>query len=105
MNKNIIPYSIILLLIIPLFGINGVMSLLGNLLILAFVLPIFIVLIGFIGINSFSSKLKKCDKCGTSIIGNQEECLFCGANLNEDQNQFINEASKTTIEIDAEEIK
>ena len=105
MNKNLVTYSIISFLIILFFGFNFLFSLLGNILILLFLTPILLIILAFLGINSFKSKFKVCDNCG-ALINNTDTCLYCGVNLNRDENhkQYSDDASQETIEIEAEEI-
>ena len=106
MNKSLVTYSIISFLIIFFFGFNFLFSLLGNILILLFLTPILLIVIAFLTINSFKSKLKVCTNCGTTIISDDESCLNCGSTFNEiDNNQnYSDDAGSKTIEIEAEEI-
>ena len=106
MNKNIATYSIISFLIIFFFGFNFLFSLLGNLLILLFLTPILLIVIAFLTINSFKSKLKVCTNCGTTMISDNENCLYCGSNFSEIDNNknYTENAGSETIEIEAEEI-
>ena len=107
-NKNLITYSSILLIVISLFGFNNIVSLFGNLLLLLFLIPLLLILIILIGLNSFKSKIKTCYQCGSISFGNDNTCMNCGADLsiaNSNNLEEFNKASKTTIEIKAEEIK
>ena len=106
MNKNLVTYSIISFLIIFFFGFNFLFSFLGNILILLFLIPILLIVIAFLTINSFKSKIKVCTNCGTTILSNSESCLNCGSNLSEiDNNQnYTDDAGSKIIEIEAEEI-
>ena len=106
MNKSLFTYSIISFLIIFFFGFNFLFSLLGNILILLFLTPILLIVIAFLTINSFKSKIKVCTNCGTTILSDSESCLNCGSNLSEiDNNQnYTDDAGSKTIEIEAEEI-
>ena len=104
MNKSLITYSISFLVIF-FFGFNFIFSLLGNFLILLFLTPLLLIGVVLLGINSFKSKFKVCDNCG-ALINNTDTCLYCGVNLNRDENnkQYSDDASQETIEIEAEEI-
>tara|TARA_B100000212_G_scaffold241431_1_gene184004 strand:+ start:13 stop:336 length:324 start_codon:yes stop_codon:yes gene_type:complete len=106
MNKSVVTYSIISFLIIFFFGFNFLISLLGNILILLFLTPILLIVIAFLAINSFKSKFKVCTNCGTTIVGEGENCLYCGSNIREIENNRIysENAGGETIEIEAEEI-
>ena len=106
MNKSLITYIIISFLIIFFFGFNFLFSLLGNILILLFLTPILLIVIAFLSINSFKSKFKVCTNCGTTIIGDGDNCVYCGSNFSDIENNKIysEDASNETIEIDAEEI-
>ena len=106
-NKNIFAYSIILLVLIPIFGINFLISFLGNILLLLFLIPLFIFLLIFIGFNSYKSKFNRCSNCGTISLGLSDTCINCGADLKDinKRNQFDKKPSESTVEIKAEEIK
>ena len=106
-NKNLLTYSIILLIVIPVFGINFLISFLGNILILLFLIPLFIFLLIFIGFNYYKSKFNQCSNCGAISLGLSDTCITCGADLNDinKRNQFDKKPSESTIEVKAEEIK
>ena len=106
MNKTLITYSIVAFLIIFFFGFNFLFSLLGNILIILFLTPILLLVLAFLIINSFKSKIKVCTNCGTTLISDSESCLYCGSNLSKIENKkdYTDDASIETIEIEAEEI-
>ena len=106
-NKNIFTYLLILLTIIPIFGINFFLSFLGNILLLLFLIPLLLVILVFIGFNSYKSKINKCSSCGVISLGLSETCMNCGANLENfsDNKQFNEKPSESTIEVKAEEVK
>ena len=107
-NKNLAKYSLIFLIIIPIFGFNFLMSIIGNILLLLFLIPLLIVLIAFISFNSFKSRFINCKECGTISFGISNTCLNCGAELdgnNIQDNKSTSNPSNKTIEIQAEEIK
>ena len=106
-NKNILTYSLILLIVIPIFGFNFVISFLGNILILLFLIPLLLLLIVFIGLNSYKSNINTCDQCGSISLGLNETCMNCGAELknSKQRSQIENKPGESTIEIKAEEIK
>ena len=106
-NKNLFKYSLIILIIIPIFGINFFISFLGNIILLLFLIPLFLLLLIFIGFNSFKSKITTCSSCGSISLGLSETCINCGANLNNinNKNQIYKKPSESTIEVKAEEIK
>ena len=106
MNKSLITYSILSLLIIFFFGFNFVFSLIGNFLILIFLIPIVFIFIVFLGINSLKSKLKVCTNCGATMIGENQNCLYCESNISEFENKknYSEDNGGETIEIEAEEI-
>ena len=105
-NKNFLTYLLILLVIIPIFGINFLISFFGNILLLLFLIPLLLVILVFIGFNSYKSKINTCKNCGAISLGLSETCMNCGANLeNISKNQFDKKPSESTIEVEAEEIK
>ena len=106
-NKNLLTYSLIILILIPIFGINLFMSFLGNILLLLFLIPLLLVILVFIGFNSYKSKINTCNSCGAISLGSSETCMNCGANLemNSRNNQFDKKPSESTIEVKAEEVK
>ena len=105
-NKNLLTYSLIILLVIPIFGLNFFISFLGNILLLLFLIPLLLVILVFIGFNSYKSKINTCDSCGAISLGLSENCMNCGASLeNITNNQFDKKPSESTIEVKAEEVK
>ena len=106
-NKNILIYFLIILMIIPIFGINFLISFLGNILLLLFLIPILLVILVSIGFNSYKSKINTCNNCGAVSLGLSENCMSCGANLENISNndQFDKKPSESTIEVKAEEVK
>ena len=85
-NKNLLTYTLIILL---------------------FLIPLFFLLLVFLGLNYYSSKINKCSNCGTISLGFSETCINCGSNLSEisKKNQINEKPSESTIEVMAEEIK
>ena len=106
-NKNLLTYILIILMIIPIFGINFFLSFLGNIILLLFLIPLLLLLLVFIGINSYKSKFNTCNSCGTISLGINDTCINCGANLenNLKENQINKKPSESTIEVKAEEIR
>ena len=106
-NKNLLTYSLIILLVIPFFGINFFISFLGNILLLLFLIPLLLVILVFIGFNSYKSKINRCNKCGAISLGLSENCMNCGANLENisDYKEVDEKPSESTIEVKAEEVK
>ena len=106
-NKHFLTYSLIMVMIISIFGINFFISLLGNIIILLFLIPLLLVLLVIIGFNTYKSKFNICNSCGEVSFSLSETCANCGAdlgNLNK-ENQFEKKPSERTIEVKAEEIK
>jgi len=105
-NKNLLTYSLIILLLIPIFGLNFFISFIGNILLLFFLIPLLLVILVFIGFNSYKSKLNKCNNCGAISLGLSETCINCGANLENisNNNQFNKKPSESTIEVKAEKV-
>ena len=106
-NKNLLAYSLIVLIVIPIFGINFFLSFLGNILLLLFLIPLLLVVVLFIGFNSHKSKINTCKSCGAISLGTSENCMNCGASLGNITNnsQFDKKPSESTIEVKAEEVK
>ena len=108
MNKSLVTYSLIFLILIALFGFNFFLSLIGNLLLLVFLVPLLIFLILLISFNSLKSKVNTCNQCGTISLGINNTCMNCGAdleNINTKSSESSRKPSETTIEVKAEEIK
>ena len=106
-DKNILMYSLIILTVIPIFGINFVIGLLSNILLLLFLIPLLIIVLLFLGFTYYKSKINTCSNCGAISLGLSENCMNCGANLNDIDtgNQLDKKPSESTIEVQAEEIK
>ena len=69
-------------------------------------MPLLLVLLVFIGFNSYKSKINTCSSCGAISFGLSENCMNCGADLENinNYNQFDNKPSESTIEVKAEEV-
>ena len=106
-NKNLLIYSSLILVFIPIFGINLFMSFLGNILLLLFLIPLLLIILVFIGFNFYKSKINTCSSCGAISLGLSETCINCGANLDNTSNnsQFNKKPGESTIEVKAEEVK
>ena len=106
-DKNILTYSLIILIVIPIFGIKFVIGLLSNILLLLFLIPLLIIVLLFLGFTYFKSKINTCRNCGAISLGFSENCINCGANIDDisTRNQLDKKPSESTIEVKAEEIK
>ena len=106
-NKNLLTYSLIMLIFIPIFGINFFIGFLGNIILLLFLIPLLLLILVFIGFNSYKSKINICKNCGAVSLGLSENCMNCGANLEDiiNNNQFDKKPSESTVEVKAEEVK
>ena len=107
MSKQLITYSIIAPIVIPLFGINFLISFIGNIFLLLFLVPVLLFIISLLAFNSIKTKSRTCTNCGLTTIGDNENCIYCGTNLTDTQkeDELIKDASKEVIEVEAEEIK
>ena len=106
-NKNLLTYFLIMLIVIPIFGINFFISFLGNILLLLFLIPLLLVILVFMGFNFYKSKINTCNKCGAISLDSNETCMNCGAYQENfsNNNQFNKRPSESTIEVKAEEVK
>ena len=106
-NKTLLTYTLITFVIVSVFGINFFISFLGNILLLLFLIPLFLLLILFIGLNSYRSKINTCNNCGAISLGLNDTCMNCGENLNDSnkESKYDKNPSERTIEIKAEEGK
>ena len=106
-NKTLLTYTLITFVIISIFGINFFISFLGNILLLLFLIPLFLLLILFIGLNSYKSKINTCSNCGAISLGLSDTCMNCGENLKDSnkESKYDKNPSERTIEIKAEEVK
>ena len=107
MNKSLFTYSLIFLILISLFGFNFFLHLIGNLLLLVFLIPLLILTVLLISFNSLKSKVNICNQCGNISLGTNITCTNCGADLgNTSPKNFENlkKPSEATIEVKAEEI-
>ena len=105
MNKNLIINIMFFLVFISFFGFNFLISFLGNILLIVILVPVLILLIALISFNSLKSKLNKCETCGTVSLGLSDKCLNCGGDLKKNDSEILKDASKTTVEIKAEEVQ
>ena len=106
-NKNLLSYSLVILILISIFGFNFVISFLGNILLLLFLIPLLLLLIAFLGFNYYKSKLNQCSKCGAISFGLSNTCANCGSKIENisKENEVYKQPSESTIEVEAEEIK
>ena len=106
-NKSLATYSLIILIIIPLFGVNFLISIIGNILLLLFLIPLLLLIILFISFNSIKSNIKNCSQCGAISFGKSSTCLNCGAEIdiiNIQESELRGNPSERTIEVQAEEV-
>ena len=107
MQNKLITYSLIFILIIPLFGLNFLIGLLGNILLLIVLVPLLLLILGFLGLNSFKSSINLCENCGSTFIEKNGICPYCDfksiTNIQTDDN-LSSDASNKIIEVKAEEI-
>ena len=105
-NKNLITYSLIILIALPIFGLNLLVSFLGNIILLLFLIPFFLLILIVIVFNIYKSKISTCNNCGAISLGLNETCMNCGADLNnvKKKNELGKNPSERTIEIKAEEV-
>ena len=106
-NKNLLTYLLILLVVVPLFGIKFFVSFLGNILLLLLLIPLFLMIIGILIFNSYKSKINTCSNCGTISFSSNGTCINCGSDLGDinKKNQNDIKPSESTIEVKAEEVK
>jgi len=106
-NKYLLIYSLIFLIVIPIFGINIFISFLGNILLLLLLIPLLLLLLVFIGLNFYKSKINTCNNCGAISLGLSERCMSCGADLENIsiKNKLDKKPSESIIEVKAEEIR
>ena len=106
-NRNWLTYSLIIFLIIPIFGVNFFISFIGNVLLLLFLIPLLLLVLIFLGFNYIKPKMNTCRSCGAISLGLSENCMNCGANLKDINkgNQLDIKPGESTIEVQAEEIK
>jgi hypothetical protein len=106
-NKNLLTYTLIILIVIPIFGLNFFISFVGNILLLLLLVPLLLLVLLFIGFNSYKSKIDTCNNCGAISLGLSETCMNCGADLENisKKNQLNYKPSESTIDVKAEEIE
>ena len=106
-NKTLLIYSLIILIVIPIVGVNFFISFLGNILLLLFLLPLLLLLLVYLGFNSYKSRIKTCSNCGAISLGLSDNCMNCGADIQDIsyRKQVDRKPSESTIEVKAEEIK
>ena len=106
-NILLLLFLIPLLLLFSLFGFKFFISFLGNIFLLLFLIPLLLFLIGLLGFNSFKSKINTCSNCGAISLGLSQTCMNCGTNLENinNNNLFDKNPGESTIEVNAEEVK
>ena len=106
-NKNFFIYSLLIIIVIPILGLNFFISFLGNILLLLFLIPLLLIILVFLGFNYYKSKINTFNSCGAISLGLSETCMNCGAyqDNTSNNNQFNKRPSESTIEVKAEEVK
>ena len=106
-NQNLITFSLVMLIVIPVFGINFFIHFLGNIILLLFLIPLLLLVLIFIVFNSYKSTINICNDCGAISFEMNETCMNCGADLKNIKKsyQLDKKPSESTIEVKAEEIK
>ena len=106
-NKNLLIYSSMMLILIPIFGAKFLISFLGNMILLIFLIPVLLLLLSFLGLKYFGPKINTCNSCGAISFGLSQICVNCGADLENSSefNQLGRNPSESTIEVKAEEVK
>ena len=106
-NKDLLIYSSIILVLIPILGIKFLISFLGNIILLIFLIPILLLLLAFLGLKFYNSRIDICSNCGAISFGLNQTCVNCGADLKNisETNKLDKNPSESTIEVKAEEVK
>ena len=107
-NKPLVIFSLIFFIIIPVFGANFFLSIIGNVLLLFFLITLLIVLIVFLSFNFLKSNVSTCEQCGAISLGLNDTCINCRADLgdiNITDTKLDQNPGDRTIEVKAEEIK
>ncbi len=106
-NKTAVSYLLIFLLIIPIFGFNFLLNIIGNLLLLLLLVPLLLLIVLILSFNSLKSKINSCSNCGSLSFNVNNKCMNCGfdfQDLNNNKDTLINNPGERTIEIKAEEV-
>ena len=106
-NKNLLTYFLIALIVIPIFGANFLISFIGNMLLLLFLIPLLLLVLLFMGFFSYKSQINTCSNCGSISFGISETCMNCGADLDDisKRKNLDKKPSESIVEVKAEEIK
>ena len=106
-NKNLLTYSLIIPIVISIFGVNFFINFLGNILLLLFLIPLLLAILVFMGFNFYKSKINTCNSCGAISLGLNDTCMNCGEELEitNIESKFDKNPSERTIEVKAEEVK
>ena len=105
-NNNLLTYTLVSIMFIYVFGINFFIRFVGNILLLLFLIPVLLLLLFFVGINFYKSKIITCSNCGLTSLNLSETCINCGSNLEIiSKRSKVEKPSDRTIEVEAEEIR
>ena len=100
-NKNLLTFSLVILSIIPIFGFKLLLSFIGNILILLFLIPLLLIILVLIAFNSYKSKINTCGNCGVIVLGLNDTCMNCGADLEQHVNGKITYLPAITVPKDS----
>ena len=106
-NKNLLTSSLIILMVITIFGFNFFISFVGNILLILFLIPLLLLVLIFFGINFYKSRINTCNSCGAISLDLSETCMNCREDLEKNikNNQLNKKPSESTVDVKAEEIK
>ena len=106
-NRNFLTYSLLILILFPIFGFNIFISFLSNIIILLFLVPLLLIILVFIGFRSYKSKINVCSNCGSISLGQSQTCMNCGTDLEiiSKRNELNKKPSESTIEVKAEVVE
>ena len=106
-NKNFITYSLIILIVIPIFGIKFLIGFIGNILLLVILIPFLLLILALLAFNYYKSRVNICSNCGAISLAPSQVCMSCGTDLKDisKKNEQYKKPSESTIDVKAEEIK
>ena len=107
-KNSLVSYSLIFLIIVPIFGFNFLINFIGNILLLILLVPLLIFLIALVSFNSLKLNLQTCNQCGYISFNMNNSCVNCGSDLSDiniKNSGNLKKPNEATIEIKAEEVK
>ena len=102
--------ALLLLLLLPTAAGRVLLDIAGGLMLAAFLIPLLLTGVGWLGWRALQSRVVTCSVCGVGTLSNTGSCPVCGSTMPNGQNSAFSSqrndstpASSATIDVTAED--